>query len=189
MALAQYLLVATTPWPSSFFAAIRAYAICFLVTLRSIICALRSRARVHAHWHTFVLTVENVVIVGMGFADDEAGIGDGGRSMCVALGLGLGLGPGLMRRRRNRMEKKRLRARSQMVRRCRERRRRSASMIILPIEYRVGSNLGGSLSLRVWYGWVRTVRYAYVRLRGLEKSQKVIGCGGSDFDWTSQPRD
>ena len=33
--------------------------------------ALRSRARVHTHWHTFVLAVENVVVVGMWIADEE----------------------------------------------------------------------------------------------------------------------
>jgi hypothetical protein len=149
----------------------RAYTICFitilfLVTRCSVICASRSRARVYVHWHAFVLAVENVVIVGMRFADDEAGIGVGGRSV-------MGLGLGLMRRRRNRMEKKRLRTRSQMVRRCRQRRRRGVS-IILPIQYRVGS-LGSfpfSLSLWVWYGYVRTVRCAYVRLRGWRRARK-----------------
>ena len=109
----------------------------FLVTYRSVICVLRSRARVHTHWHTLVLAVENVVIIGMWIADEEASIGVRGGSVSVVLALGLELELGLMRRRRNLMEKKRVRARSQMVRRCRQRRRESAS-IILPM-YRVGS--------------------------------------------------
>ena len=120
MTLAQYVLVATNPWLSSFFpfttarAAMRAYAACFiimffLVSRRSVICVLRSRARVRAHWHAFVLAVENVVVDdGIRPPDDEAGIGVEGRSVCVVFVLGLELG--LMHRRRNRMEEKRLRA-------------------------------------------------------------------------------
>jgi hypothetical protein len=77
--LAQYLLVATTPWPSSVFTCptaraamhtytIRFVTIFFLITSQSVSCTLRSRARVHAHWHTFVLVVENVVLAIVGMA-------------------------------------------------------------------------------------------------------------------------
>jgi hypothetical protein len=115
MVLARYVLVATNPWASSFFtcptarAVMRAYTVCFtaffLAARRSVICALRSRARVRAHWHALVLAVENGVD-GTRLADDEVGIGVAGLSVCVVFVLGLGL----MQRRRNRMEKKRLRA-------------------------------------------------------------------------------
>ena len=139
MALVQYLLVATTPSPSSILTcpaarvAMRAYTICFIIfflaTRRSTICALRSRARVHVHWHAFVLAV---VIAGIRLADEEVGVG-----MFAMLGLGLGLGLGFMHMMRSRMERKRLRARSQMVRRCRQRNRKSVA-IMLSIRYRVG---------------------------------------------------
>ncbi|KAF8485716.1 hypothetical protein DFH94DRAFT_707293 [Russula ochroleuca] len=47
---------------------IRFVTIFFLITSQSVSCTLRSRARVHAHWHTFVLVVENVVLAIVGMA-------------------------------------------------------------------------------------------------------------------------